>query len=141
MDPINQMKTGRGAEYFEILLSGPNDPKPKNRASKVPYTCALWYPKSKIFVRFPLQLAVFEIFHILGFPLTPMLKFQSAINFIKLGRLPRRVIACIPLLNCWRSSVLKFPAPYAPVLTKIFKCHHLGNFWQIAKTVIAHISP
>ncbi len=35
-------------------------------------------PDSQIFVHFALRLAVFEIFHILGLPLTPMLKFQSA---------------------------------------------------------------
>ncbi len=29
------------------------------------------------------------------FPLTQMLKFQSAIDFVKLGRLTRKVIACI----------------------------------------------
>ncbi len=29
-------------------------------------------------------------------PLTPMLKFQSATKFLKLGRLPRKVTACIP---------------------------------------------
>ena len=74
------------------------------------------------------------------FPLTPMLKFQSAIQISKLGRMPRKVIACIaswkPMStihdvclssdeNCRRSSVLNCPAPYGPVLTK---CQNAINF-------------
>ncbi len=41
----------------EILQSALNDPKPnsRNQASKVPYTCALQYPESQIFVRFTLR--------------------------------------------------------------------------------------
>ncbi len=30
-------------------------------------------------------------------------------------------------------AVLKVPAPYGPVLTKISKCHKIFKFWQIAK--------
>ena len=69
---------------LEILQSSPNDPKPNssNRSSKVPYICELHYPESHIFVRFALRLAVFEIFHISGFSLTPMLKFQCATFFL-----------------------------------------------------------
>ena len=37
--------------------------------------------------------------------------------------------------------VLKFPAPYGPVLTKISKCHRFFNFWHITKKVIAYNSP
>ncbi len=33
----------------------------------------------------------------------------------------------------WGRSVLKFLAPYGPVLTKISKCHKFVNFWLIAK--------
>ena len=43
--------------------------------------------------------------------------------------------------NCKRSNILKFRAPYSPVLTKISKCHKIftfGRFWQ--KKVLA-ISP
>ncbi len=32
--------------------------------------------------------------------------------------------------------VLKFPAPYGPVLTKISKCHKMFNFEQITKTSV-----
>ena len=35
--------------------------------------------------------------------------------------------------NSRRRSVLKFPAPYGPVLTKISKSHRIFKFWQIAK--------
>ena len=41
--------------------------------------------------------------------------------------------------NC-RGSVLKFPAPYGPVLKNV-KCHKSFNFWQIAKTFITFYSP
>ncbi len=34
--------------------------------------------------------------------------------------------------NC-RSSALKFPVPYGPVLTKISKCHKIFSFGQIAE--------
>ncbi len=43
--------------------------------------------------------------------------------------------------NCRRSTVLKFPAPYASVLTKLSKCHKICNFWQIDKTFITFYSP
>ncbi len=45
--------------------------------------CSTPSPKSR--VRVALRLAVFEIFHILGFPMTPKLKFKSAIKFLKFG--------------------------------------------------------
>ena len=80
---------------LEILQSAPNDPKPNSRnwTSKVPYPCALWYPESQIFVRFALQLAVFEIIHIVDLPIDSHVKFQSATKYSKPGQLPRRVIA------------------------------------------------
>ncbi len=40
------------------------------------------HPEAQIFVRFALRSAVFEIFHNLGFPMTPMLKFRSATKFL-----------------------------------------------------------
>ena len=47
----------------------------------------------------------------------------------------------IKTVNCRRSSVVKFPAPYGPVLTKnVTKCHKIFNFWQIAKTFITFYS-
>ncbi len=39
--------------------------------------------------------------------------------------------------NC-RSSDLKFPPTYGPLLTKISKCHKIFDFWQFAKKVIAY---
>ncbi len=51
--------------------------------SKLPYLGMKLgkYPESQIFVCFALRSAVFEIFRILGFPSTPMLKYQSAAKF------------------------------------------------------------
>ncbi len=117
----------------EILQSAPNDPKPnsRNRASKVPYIYALQYTESQIFVCFALRSAFFEIFHILGFPLTPMLKFQKCHNTLFLAdhqnihnfispydcRIYRKVWHWSDE-KCTRSSILKFPAPHGSVLTK-----------------------
>ena len=83
----------------EILHSAPNDPKPnsRNQASKVPHICPLQYPKSQIFVSFTLRSAIFEIFHILGFLLTPMLKFQSATKFLIFWQIAKISIIYIPL--------------------------------------------
>ncbi len=39
------------------------------------------------------------------------------------------------------SSVLKFPAPYVPMLTKISKWHQFFYFWHIAKEVITCSAP
>ena len=87
-----------------------------------------------------------DIAHFRFFPSTPMLKFQSATLFLFLAdrqniynfafRHDCRIYHKVWLKsakNC-RSSVLKFPAPYGPVLTNISKCHTIFNFWQIAKT-------
>ena len=35
--------------------------------------------------------------------------------------------------NGRKSSVLKFPAPYGCVLTKISKWHNIFKFWEIVK--------
>ncbi len=65
-----------------------------------------------------------------------MLKFKSALNLVKFGRIPRRVVACISgphvqqcshktwdvMKNAGESYVLEFSAPYGPV--KISKCHN-----------------
>ncbi len=51
-------------------------------------TIGHWVPNF-IFVRFALRSAAFEIFNILGFPLTPILKFQSATKFLNFGRSPK----------------------------------------------------
>ncbi len=70
----------------EILQSAPNDTKPnsRDRASKVPYyICRLQYPVSQIFVRLVLRSAVFEILHILGFPLTPYVKISKCHKILK----------------------------------------------------------
>ncbi len=42
--------------------------------------------------------------------------------------------------NYW-SSILKFPAPYGPVLTKSLKCHINFSFWQITKTFVTFYPP
>ncbi len=46
-------------------------PEIKLKESAIKSTChmARQHPESQIFVRFALRLAVFEIFHILGFPI------------------------------------------------------------------------
>ncbi len=56
------------SRVFKNCKMKPNDPKPNSRihASKVPTICAL---RSQIFLRFALRLGVFEILHILGFPI------------------------------------------------------------------------
>ena len=76
------------------------------------------------------------------FPLTHMLKFQSATIFLKLGRLPRKVIfhhgsqcpqkVWLTSDESCRISLLKFPATYGPVLTEISKCHKIFKTWPIA---------
>ena len=84
-----------------------------------------------------------DIAHFGIFPLTPMLKFQSATDFLIFGRSPKHItlhsfialfiiyyifiIYCLIYhkvwlrsdKNCRRSSILKYPAPYGPVLTKL----------------------
>ncbi len=78
-------------------------------------------------------------------PLTPMLKFQSATKIMADRQniynftFPYDCLSYTQVWlrsdqNCWRSSVLKFSAPYGPVLTKISKQHKSFKFWQIAKT-------
>ena len=105
-------------------------------------------PSPKLFVSFALRTAVFEIFHILGFPLTPMLNFKVQQVFLIFWQIAKIYITLYspmtgvflikvwPRLdeNCRRSSVLKFPAPYGSVLTKNAKCHKIFKFWQIAKS-------
>ncbi len=94
-----------------------------------------------------------DIFHILGFPLTPVLKFQSATKFyfwadyqhIRNFSFPHDYLIYHKIWfwldETWRRSrVLKFPAPYGSVLTKSSNCH---NFFLIfvrsPKTVTAWI--
>ena len=91
-----------------------------------------------------------EILHISCFPLTPMLKFQKChklLIFLADNQNIRNFIFPYDCRiyhkvwprsdeNCTRSSILKFPAPYGPVLTwltKISKCHKFFTFWQIGK--------
>ena len=128
----------------ENLQSAPNDPKlnSKNRTLKVLYICALQYSEPKIFARFALRAGVFKILHIFWiFPLTPMLKFQSATFFFNFWQIAKTFITLYSLMNAlfiinfgshWhkncRSSVLKFPAPYGPALTKISKCNKIFKF-------------
>ncbi len=112
--------------------------------------CGLQDPECQIFI-FTLRLTVFEVFHILGFYIDHV-KIQSATIFLKLGRLPNKINSLYSTMvanvlikfglrsdeNCRRSSDLKFPPPYGPLLTKISKCHKIFDFWQIAKKVIAY---
>ena len=107
-------------------------------------------PESQIFVRFALGSAIFEIFHILGFPIDSFVNISKCHAILKLGRLPRKLITCwsnvlTKLLawdeNCKRRSVLKFPAPYGPVLRKVSNCHNIFNFLADRQKVIAYITP
>ena len=95
----------------------------------------------------------FEIFRILGFPLSPMLvchtifktwlipKKNNSLYSIMVAQCPHKVWLTSDE-NCGRSSILKCPAaPYGPVFTKISKCHKIFNFSQITKKVISYISP
>ncbi len=72
------------------------------------------------------------------FPLTSMLKFQSATTFLILASDRQNIYNVtfpydgLILRKVWlksdkncRSSVLKFPAPYGLVLTKNSKCHKI----------------
>ena len=82
------------------------------------------------------------------FPLTPMLNFQSATKFWKLVKkspIVKKSNSLYPLgsqytQKVWltldenyRSSLLKCPAPYEPVLTKIPNCDKLFNIRRSAK--------
>ncbi len=77
---------------LEILQSAPNDPKPKsrNRLSKVSFMYALYYTGSQSFVGFALQSAVFEIFHILGFPIDSHFKISTCHKFCKTGSIAKK---------------------------------------------------
>ena len=64
------------------------------------------------------------------FKLTPMLKFESATKFFKLGWLPFPYGTQCPHKDwrrsdekCRSNSFLKFLAPYGPVITKLSKFH------------------
>ncbi len=98
------------------------------------------------FCPFRSTISLFETFHILGFPLTPILKFQSATIFLKLGRLPRKVTACIAP---WCPHVLIKFGWYEmktvgviafEISSPIWSCVNKKN-WQIAKKVTAYINP
>ncbi len=106
-------------------------------------------PRVSNFSPFRYAIDRFELFHIQGFPLTPMLKFQSATKSLILADCqnmhnliyPYDCLiyhkVCLRLdKNCRRSGVLKFPASYGPVLTKMSKYHKIFNFRQIAKISI-----
>ena len=80
-------------------------------------------------------------FHILGFPLISMLKFQSDTFFFNFWQIVKKYPWFVfpydcriyhkvwpgSNENCTRSSVLKFPAPYGSVLTKMWKCESLSD--------------
>ncbi len=70
---------------LETLQSAPNDPKPnsRNRASIVPYLCAMYYPESQISIRFALRSAVFKILHMLGFPIESHVKISTCHKLFK----------------------------------------------------------
>ncbi len=71
---------------LEILESAPNDPKLNSNdlTWKVPYRWS-FLDRDQIFIRFALRSTVLDIAHFMIFPVTPMLKFQSATFFFNLG--------------------------------------------------------
>ncbi len=126
----------------EILQSTPTDPKlnTKHQARKVPFICNFQDPESHSFrstiSHFKKNIAYFAIF-----PLTLLFKFQSAQFFLILVDHPKMYYNVFPYdcviyhkawirldRNCRRSSVLKFPSPYCPALTKISKCFKFFHF-------------
>ncbi len=77
---------------LEIMQSQPNDPKPnsRNRPSKVPYMvrCS---PQVANFHPFHSTISLFQdIAHYRIFPLTPMLKFQSATIFFNFWQIANK---------------------------------------------------
>ena len=68
-----------------MLQSAPDDPKPnsRNRASKIPYICALQYPESQIFILSLHDQPFSRYSTFQDFPIDfHMLKFQSATKFL-----------------------------------------------------------
>ncbi len=106
---------------------------------EVPYIWTSWDCESHTCMRFALQSAVFKILHILRFSHSlKYLEFQSATQFSKLGRLSRKVIACIPPWNGsqWPHKVwLTSDQNYRSSTLK--KCHQIFHFWWIFINVIA----
>ena len=144
----NLMKTVEGVVFRKFQT------KRKELGIKgILHICTIWH-WVPIFRPFRSMISRFrDIPQFRFFPLTPLLKFQSAKYFFKNVRLLRKEIAVFHhgsqcAHKVWptsdktcRSSILKFPGAYGPLLTKISKCHEIFNFWQIAKKVIAYISP
>ncbi len=140
----------------EILQSALNDPKlnSRNQASKVPHIYSLYHPESQIFVRFTLRLAIFEIFHNLNFPIDPHVKISKCHKIVKAWPIAQKsdslysIIVANVLINFdWhRMKAVGGVAfwnfqPHMVVFIKRLTCHRIFNFWQIAKNVIAYISP
>ena len=116
----------------EILQSALNDPKlnSKNLTLKVSYICALWYPECPKFCPFRSAISRFQDIPHLDFPIDPHVKISKCHKFLADHQNIYNVISPYDCLiyhkawlrsdkNCRRSSVLKCPAPYGPVLTKM----------------------
>ena len=65
--------------------------KLKESGIKVPYIYALYDSESQIFVRFALRLAVFEIFHILGFPIDSHVKISKYHKIFKTCPIAKKI--------------------------------------------------
>ena len=157
----NLLKTGDGVvfqkpynrKFSKVHRMTPNQTQATQREKYPTYVhCSTLSPI--LSARLALWSAVFEIFHILVFPIDSHVKISKWHKFFKLIRLPRQVIAVFHYgsqcphkvwvtshENCRRSSVLKFPAPHSSMLTK-FQSAVTFYFWQIAqKVIIVCIAP
>ena len=91
--------------------------------------------RSQIFIRFALRTTIFEIFHILGFPVDSHVKISKCHNIFKfwqIAKMCHNVLFTHNYLiyhkvwlrsdeNWRRNSILKFLLPWGPMLTKTKK--------------------
>ncbi len=95
---LMMFKTGGGVFaklYIKILQSAPNDPKLSSTNMNETYPLHIHNnTKFQMFVCFVLQVVVREIFHILGFPINSLVKFQSVIRVLIFGRSPHTQDFC-----------------------------------------------
>ncbi len=129
-----------------MLQSAPKDlkPNPRNRASKVPYNYTV--PRVPNFRPFCSTISPFLDIPHFRFDIDSYVKISKCHKIFHFLAGHQNIHSFIFPSDChiyhkvWarldencRSSVLKFPAPYGSVLTKISKCHKIFKFWQITK--------
>ncbi len=147
---MSRMNIGRGAEFLKSGNFGkvhqmtPNQTEAIGHQKYLSYIYAL-YARSQIFVRFALRLAIFEIFHILGFPIdSHVVKISKDHKTWPIAKKSDSLYSTMVASshNVWltwdekyrRRSVLKLSIPYGPVLGKISNCHRIFNFGRSLKS-------